>query len=86
MYKQNSVAEGKDGLFLLVAKGESVPVSILETGNTNSRYRFSIGAKAFLSQWAKHGPPHHCAICVGHLAGKIEKIAYLLDIKAVKIC
>ena len=36
-------AEGK--LMLLVAEGESVPGPILEIGNTNSRYKFSIGAK-----------------------------------------
>lgn len=81
-----SVAEGKDGLFLLVAEGESVPGPILETGNTNSRYRFSIGAKEFLSQWSKQGPPHHCAIGVGHIANKIEKLGHLMQIKVVKIC
>jgi L-arabinose isomerase len=81
-----SVAESKVGLFLLVAEGESVPGPILETGNTNSRYRFSIGAKEFLSQWSKQGPPHHCAIGVGHIADKIEKLGHLMQIKVVKIC
>ncbi len=81
-----SVAEGKDGLFLLVAEGESVLGPILETGNTNSRYRFSIGAKEFLRQWSKQGPPHHCAIGVGHIANKIEKLGQVLNINVVKIC
>jgi L-arabinose isomerase len=81
-----SVVEGNDGIFLLVAEGESVPGPILEIGNTNSRYRFSIGAKEFMNQWSKQGPAHHCAIGVGHIAHKIEKLAQILDIDMVKIC
>lgn len=81
-----SVVEGKDGIFLLVAEGESVEGPILQIGNTNSRYRFSIGAKEFINQWSKQGPAHHCAIGVGHIAGKIEKLGHILNIKVKKIC
>ena len=81
-----SVVEGKDGVFLLVAEGESVAGPILEIGNTNSRYRFSIGAKKFMNEWSKQGPSHHCAIGVGHIAHKIEKLGQILGIEAVKIC
>jgi len=81
-----SVVEGKDGVFLLVAQGESVEGSVLEIGNTNSRYRFSIGAKRFMNEWSKQGPAHHCAIGVGHIAAKIEKLAFLLNIPVKLIC
>ncbi len=81
-----SVVEGKDGIFLLVAEGESVPGPILEIGNTNSRYRFSIGAKKFMNEWSKQGPAHHCAIGVGHIADKIEKLGKILNINTIKIC
>jgi len=81
-----SVVENKDGIFLLVAEGESVPGPTLEIGNTNSRYRFSIGAKEFMNHWSKQGPAHHCAIGVGHIADKLEKLAYLLNIPSVRIC
>ncbi len=51
-----SVVEGPDDVFLLVAEGESVPGPILRIGNTNSRYRFSIGAREFMNQWSATGP------------------------------
>jgi L-arabinose isomerase len=81
-----SVVEGKDGIFLLVAEGESVNRPVLEIGNTNSRYRFSIGAKRFINEWSKQGPAHHCAIGVGHIADKIHKLGQILGIEVVKIC
>jgi L-arabinose isomerase len=81
-----SVVQTKDRLFLQVAEGESVPGPILQIGNTNSRYKFSIGAKGFMNDWSKGGPAHHCAIGTGHIAGKIEKLASLLGIEIRKVC
>jgi L-arabinose isomerase len=81
-----SVVEGIQDVFLLVAEGESVEGPILQIGNTNSRYRFSIGARAFINHWSKQGPAHHCAIGVGHIADKIEKLGKLLKLEVVKIC
>ncbi|MGE4434245.1 MAG: arabinose isomerase [Bacteroidales bacterium] len=81
-----SVCENKNGIFLLVAEGESVEGPTLQIGNTNSRYRFSIGARRFMNEWSKAGPSHHCAIGIGHIADKIEKLAFLLNIPLVKIC
>lgn len=81
-----SVVEGKEGIFLLVAEGESVEGPVLQIGNTNSRYKFPIGAKEFINQWSKQGPAHHCAIGVGHIAGKIEKLGSLLNLNVIKIC
>ncbi|MBD3629987.1 L-fucose/L-arabinose isomerase family protein [Cyclobacterium sp.] len=81
-----SVVEGKDGLFFLIAEGESVAGPVLQIGNTNSRYKFPIGAKMFMDQWSKQGPAHHCAIGLGHIADKIEKLGQILNIDVVKIC
>ena len=82
-----SVVETADGrLMLLVAEGESVAGPVLEIGNTNSRYRFSIGARRFVNDWNAQGPAHHCAVGVGHLAGKIEKLGRLLEMETVRIC
>jgi L-arabinose isomerase len=74
------------GFKLLAAQGESVPGEILRIGNTNSHYRFPIGAKGFVEAWNAQGPAHHCAIGVGHLAGKLSKLARLLEIPFVQVC
>jgi L-arabinose isomerase len=82
-----SVVETKDGkLKLLVAEGESVPGPILEIGNTNSRYKFSIGARKFVNDWNAHGPAHHCAVGVGHLTDKLDKLGKLLGVEVARVC
>jgi L-arabinose isomerase len=82
-----SVVEYADGsLKLLVAEGESVPGPILEIGNTNSRYRFPIGARAFVERWNAQGPAHHCAVGVGHLSDRLAKLGALLSMDVVRIC
>ena len=82
-----SVVETVDGkLKLLVAEGRSVPGPILEIGNTNSRYQFSGGARKFANDWNAHGPAHHCAVGVGHIAHKIEKLGKLLRIETARVC
>jgi len=82
-----SVVETADGkLMLQVAEGESVAGPILQIGNTNSRYKFSIGARKFTNDWNSHGPAHHCAVGIGHISSKIEKLGELLDMQVVKVC
>jgi len=82
-----SVVESAEGkIKLLVAEGESVPGPILEIGNTNSRYKFSIGARQFVNDWNARGPAHHCAVGVGHIAQKIDKLGKLLGVDTIKIC
>ncbi len=74
------------GLMLLVAEGASVAGPILQIGNTNSRYKFSIGARKFVNDWNSHGPAHHCAVGIGHISTKIEKLGQLLNMEVVKVC
>ena len=81
-----SVAEDSvHGFKLLVAHGECVPGEILRIGNTNSHYRFPVGARAFVEAWNANGPAHHCAVGVGHLSGKLSKLARLLNIPCVQV-
>ncbi len=82
-----SVVDSADGpLKLLVAEAESVAGPILEIGNTNSRYRFPMGARRFVNDWNAQGPAHHCAVGVGHLADKIAKLGQLLQLEVVRVC
>lgn len=80
-----SVMERSGRVALLTAEAESVPGPILHIGNTNSRYRFSGGARQFLTSWNAQGPAHHCAVGTGHIAGKIEKLGLLLGIETIRI-
>jgi L-arabinose isomerase len=82
-----AVVQTVDGrLKLLTAEAESTPGPILEIGNTNSRYRFSIGARRFVNEWNIQGPAHHCAVGLGHISSKVEKLGNLLGIETVKVC
>ena len=81
-----SVIQTVDGrLQFLAAEAESVPGPILEIGNTNSRYRFSLGARRFVAEWNSHGPAHHCAVGIGHLIPRLRKLAALLGINCVEV-
>lgn len=81
-----SVVEQAGRVKLLCAEGVSVPGPILEIGNTNSRYQFPVGARRFAETWNAEGPAHHCAVGIGHIANRINKLGKLLDLEVVKVC
>jgi L-arabinose isomerase len=81
-----SVIERAGGkLALLCAEAESVPGPILEIGNTNSRYRFACGAREFVNRWNAQGPAHHCAVGLGSITNKIEKLGQLLNLETIRV-
>jgi len=82
-----SVVDDREaGFRLLVAEGVSEPGPTLAIGNTNSRYRFPVGARRFVERWNEQGPAHHCAVGVGHRASVLDKLARLLQIPFVQVC
>lgn len=82
-----SIVEDREhGFMLLIAHGESVSGPVLNIGNTNSRYRFSPGARRFVEQWNSYGPAHHCAIGIGHAGDLLAKVASLLGMPSVQVC
>jgi L-arabinose isomerase len=82
-----SVVEDREhGFKLLAAQGHSVAGQVLEIGNTNSFYQFSVGARGFVDVWNSHGPAHHCAVGTGHLTDQLSKLARLLAIPLVIVC
>ena len=84
MRRRLFLLDGK--LSFVCAEGESVKGPILEIGNTNSRYKFKIGAKNFVETWNSCGCAHHCAVGVGHISSKIKKLGELLGVKVIAVC
>ena len=80
------VEDAEAGFKLLTAEGECVAGEILEIGNTNSRYRFPLGARGFVNAWNEQGPAHHCAVGVGHVASTLRKTAALMGIGFHQVC
>ena len=70
----------------LVAEAASVAGPILQIGVINSRYKFPIGAQKFVNDWNSYGLAHHCAVGIGHIALKIEKLGSSLNIPVVRVC
>ncbi len=80
------VEDRQHGFRFLIAEGACEAGPTLAIGNTNSRYRFTMGAKSFIEQWNAQGPAHHCATGIGHLAGQLGKLASLLGIPIHQVC
>jgi len=75
-----SCSIGRDGFKLIGAKGESMPGAIPQTGNTNTRCRFSVRVEDFIAAWCSAGPTHHLALGVGDHMKELEIYARMAGI------
>jgi L-arabinose isomerase len=80
------VEDAACGFRLLVAQGECVEGAVLKIGNTNSHFKFSVGAVGFVNAWNAQGPAHHCAVGLGHVASTLKKAAALMGIGFHQVC
>ena len=76
-------ADGR--LKLIVAEGQSIEGETFRIGNTNTRLTFSLAPAEFFEAWCEHGPTHHVALGVGHVAREVRNVARLLDLEYARV-
>lgn len=75
------IGQDRDGTYVLVtSEGVVVPGPLLEIGNTTSRVDFGRDPGEWVDEWSGTGIDHHWALCVGHQAATIDKVASLVGI------
>lgn len=70
----------------VLAKGLSQSGAIPQTGNTNTRCRFSIPTTEFLEKWCAAAPTHHLALGTGDNSEAIKLFAEISHIELTEIC
>ena len=76
-----AITQDADGHFkFIVSEGVNEPGKVLNTGDTNMRTRFAIGAREWNNRWCECGPTHHFAAGMGHLTDTILKVAKIMNV------
>lgn len=73
------------GLRMIASEGEALRLPILKIGNTQTHVDFGMDLDAYMDQWFRHAPTHHCAMSIGHNADLFEKVADLMGIEYVRV-
>ncbi|MEN6635750.1 MAG: L-fucose/L-arabinose isomerase family protein [Clostridiaceae bacterium] len=69
----------------IVSEGIAKKLDILTIGNTQTHVDFGMDLDAYMDEWFKAAPTHHCAMSVGHNAALFEKVAKLMGIECVRV-
>lgn len=81
-----SCSVGADGKMKLIsACGESIPGDIPQTGNTNTKCRFSVPVTEFVERWCEAGPTHHLALGIGDRSREMELFARMAHLSYTKV-
>lgn len=81
-----SCSVGADGKFkLIMARGESMPGAIPQTGNTNTKCHFAVPATEFVERWCAAGPTHHLALGIGDRTREIEIFCRMMNIPLQRV-
>jgi len=82
-----AITQDMDGHFkFIVSEGVNEPGKILNTGDTNMRTRFPIGAREWNNRWCECGPTHHFAAGMGRHTDTILKVAKILNVPVEVVC
>ena len=76
---------GSGRLKLIISEGKAVKLPILMIGNTQTHIDFGMDLDAYMDEWFREAPTHHCAMSVGHNASLFMKVSELLGIECVKV-
>ena len=72
-------------LRFIASEGEAKQLPILTIGNTQTHIDFGMDLDAYMDEWFRCAPTHHCAMSVGHNAALFEKVAELLGAEFVRV-
>ena len=62
--------------------GNTVKIKLLQPGVMYQKDGAWKTVIDFMNEWAIGGPSHHCAIGVGHIGDKLEKLSKILGIES----
>ena len=64
----------------------NIMMPVMGQTTLESVHLLASGARAFVEQWNAQGPAHHCAVGVGHIATRLEKLSGILGIEMIQVC
>ena len=68
-----------NGMFrFIAAEAESIRGPLPQTGNSITRAKVKGDINKFVVDWAKAGNTHHLSLCLGHIAGAVQKLVSAL--------
>lgn len=74
---------GQGKFRMIAAEGVALPGDIPQTGNTNTKVKFSDSICDFLTHWCESGATHHVALGIGKQLEKLKKFSKISGIELI---